>query len=68
MGERTSIYSVLVGKPEGKRPLGRPGRRWQDNIETDIQEVRCGMDLICLAHYRGRWWVLFNAVMNRWLP
>jgi len=68
MEEGTSTYNVLVGKSEGKGPLGRPGPRWQDNIKTDIQEVRCDMDLICLAQYRSRRWVLFSAVMNRWLP
>ena len=60
MGERTSTYNVLVGKPEGKKPPGRTGSRWQDSIKTDIQEVRCGMDLICLTQYRGRWWILFS--------
>ena len=42
MGERRGVYRVLVGKPEGKRPLGRPRRRWEDNIKTDLQEVGCG--------------------------
>jgi hypothetical protein len=41
-GERRGVYRVLVGKPEGKRPLGRPGRRWEDNIKMDLQEVGCG--------------------------
>ena len=50
MGEERGVYSVLVGKPEGKRPLGRPRRRWVDNIRTDLQEVECGyMDWIGLA-------------------
>jgi len=49
MGERISAYRVLVGKPEGKRPLGRPRRRWEDNIKMDLQEVKCGMDWIELA-------------------
>jgi len=43
MGERRGVYGVLVGKPEGKRPLGRPRRRWEDNIKMDLQEVRCGV-------------------------
>jgi hypothetical protein len=50
MGEERGMYRVLVGKPEGKRPLGRPGRRWEDNIKMDLQEVGCvGMDWIRLA-------------------
>ena len=50
MGEWRSVYRVLVGKPDGKSPLGRPGRRWEDNIKTDLHEVRCGgMDWIELA-------------------
>jgi hypothetical protein len=55
----------LVGKPEGMRPLGRPRRRWEDNIKTDLQEVRCGSkDWIQLFRGRDRWWGLVNAVMN----
>ena len=54
-----------MGKPEGKRPLGRPRRRWEDNIKMDFQEVRCeGMDWIELARDRDRWRALVNAVMN----
>jgi hypothetical protein len=57
MGERRVVYRGLVGKPEGKRPLGRHRLRWEDNIMLDIQEVECGvMDWIDLAHDRGRWW------------
>jgi hypothetical protein len=53
--ERRGVYRVLVGKPEGKRPLGRPRRRWEDNIKMDLQEVRCGgMDWIELAQARER--------------
>jgi len=60
------VYRVLVGKPEGKRPLGRPRRRWEDNIKMDLQEVgREGMDWIELAQDRDRWRALVNAVMLR---
>jgi len=59
------LYRVLVGKPEGKRPLGRPRRRWVDNIRMDLQEVGCGlMDWIGLAQDRDRWQTLVSAVMN----
>jgi len=69
MGERTDLYRVLVGKPEGKRPLVRPRRRWEDNIEMDLQEVGCGgMDWIELAQDRDRWRALVNAVMNLRVP
>jgi len=55
MGEETGVYRVLVGKPEGKKPLGRPRRRWEDNIKMDLQEVGCGgMDWIELAQGRDR--------------
>ena len=56
MGERRGVYRVLVGKPEGKRPLGRPNRRWEDYIKMDLQEVGCrGMDWIKLAQDREMW-------------
>ena len=59
------MYRVLVGNPEGKRPLGRPRRRWEDNIKIDLQEVVCGgMNWIELAQGRDRWRALVNAVMN----
>jgi len=65
MGEGRGVYRVLVGKPEGKRPLGRTRRRWEDNIQMDLQEVGCGvMDWIELAQDRDRWRALVNAVMN----
>ena len=69
MRERRGIYRVLVGKPEGKRPLGRPRCRWEDNIKMDRQEVGCGcMDCIELAQVRDRWQALVNVVMNLWVP
>jgi hypothetical protein len=69
MGERRSVYRVLVGKHEGKRPLGRPRREWEDNIETDLQEVGYGgMYWIELAQNRNRWRALVNDVMNLRVP
>jgi hypothetical protein len=69
MGERSGIYRVLVGTPEGKRPLGRRKRIWEDNIKMDRKEVRCGgMDWIDLALDRDRWRALLNAVMNLRVP
>jgi hypothetical protein len=59
------MYRVLVGTPDGKRSLGRPRCRWEDNIKMDLQEVGCGvMDWIELAQYRDRWRAFVNAVMN----
>ena len=69
MDEEKGAYSVLVGKPEGKRPLGRPRRRWVDNIRIDLQEVGCGyVDWIGLAQDRDRWRTLVSAVMNLPVP
>jgi hypothetical protein len=69
MGERRGVYRVLVGKPEGRRPLGRPRRRWEDDNKMDLQDVGCGvMDWIELAQDKGRWRALVNAVMNLWVP
>jgi len=69
MGERRGVYRDLVGKPEGQRPLGRPRRRWEDNIKMDLQEVGCGgMDWIELGEDRDKWRAVMNAVMNRWVP
>jgi hypothetical protein len=69
MGERISMYRVLVGKPEGKRPLGITKRRWEKNIKMDIQKMGCvSMDWIELAQDRDRWRALVTAVMNFWVP
>jgi len=69
MGEGRGMYRVLVGKPEGKRPLGRPRRRWEHNNKMDLQEVEYGgMDWIKLAQDRDRWWALVSAVMNLRVP
>ena len=69
MGEERVVYRVLVGKSEGRRQLGRPRRRWVDNIRMDLQEVVCGyMDWIGLAQDRDRWRTLVNAVMNIRFP
>jgi len=69
MGEERGVYRVLVGKSEGKRPLGRPRHRWVDNIRMDLQEMGCGyMDWIGLAQYRDRWQALVSAVMNVRVP
>jgi len=69
MGEERGVYRVLVGKPEGKRPLGRPRHRWVNNIRMDLQEVGCGyMDWIGLAQGRDRWRTLLSAVMNVRIP
>jgi len=68
-GEERGVYRFLVGKPEGRRPLGRPRRRWVDNIMMDLQEVRCGyMDWIGLAQDRDRWRTLVSAVTNLRVP
>ena len=69
MGERGGLYRNLVGKPEGRRPHGRPRRRWEDNTKMDLQEVGCGgMDWIELAQDRDIWQALVNAAMNLQVP
>ena len=65
MGEEKGVHRVLVGKPEGKRPLGRPRRRWEDNIKMELQEVGGdGRDWMELVQDRDRWRTLVNTVMN----
>jgi len=69
MGERRGVCRVLMGKPEGNRPLGRSRNRWKYYIKMDLQEVGCGvMDWIELAQDWDRWRALVNAVMNFWVP
>ena len=69
MGEGRGVHRVLVGKPEGKRPLGRPRRRWEDNIKMDLQEVRGGCaDWMELVQDRDRWRALVSTVMNFRVP
>jgi hypothetical protein len=65
MGEERKLYRVLVGKPEGKRPLGRPRRRWEDGLRMDLTEIGLGcVDCIRLAQDRDRWQAVVSAVMN----
>jgi hypothetical protein len=69
MGEKRNAYRLLVGKPEGKRPLGRSRRRWVNNIRMDLGEVGCGdVDWIGLAQNRNRWRALVNPVLNLQVP
>jgi hypothetical protein len=69
MGENRNVYRLLVGKPEGKRPLGRPRYRWIDNIKTDLLVIGLSVvDWISLAQDRYRWRALVNAVMNLRVP
>jgi len=68
MGEGSGVHRVLVGKPEGKRQLRRPRRRWEDNIKMDLREVAGGGDWMELAQNRDRWRALVNTVMNFRVP
>jgi hypothetical protein len=69
MGEGRGAYKIVVGRPEGRRPLGRSRRRWEDDIKMDLQDVGLeGMDWIDMAQDRYRWRALVNAVMNLRVP
>jgi hypothetical protein len=69
LGEKRNAYRILMGKPEGKRPLGRPRRRWVDNIKMDLREIKWdGMDWIGLAQDRDQWRALVNTLMNLRVP
>ena len=69
MGKRIGVYRVFLGTSEGKRPLGRPRTRWEDNIKMDLKELGCVcMDWIELAQDKESWQALVNAVMNFWVP
>jgi hypothetical protein len=68
MGEERGVHRVLVGNPEGKRPLGRPRRRWEDKIKMDLQEVGGGVDWMELAQDRDRWQAIVSTVMNLRVP
>jgi hypothetical protein len=69
VGEGRGVYRFLVWRPEGKRPLGRPRHRWEDNIRTDLREIGIdGANWIQLAQDRGQWWAFVNMVMNLWVP
>jgi hypothetical protein len=68
MGDKRNVYRLLVGTPEGKRPLGRPRRRWMDNIKMDLLEIGVSVvDWIVLAQDRYSWRALVNLVMNLWV-
>jgi hypothetical protein len=69
MGDRRNAYKILVGKPEGKRPLGRPRLRWEDNTRMDLREIGWGgMDLTDLAQDRDQWRALVNTILNLRVP
>jgi hypothetical protein len=68
MGKKRNAYRIFAGKPEGKRPSGRPRRRWEDNIRMDLREIGWGMDWIDLAQDRDQWRALVNTVMNLSVP
>jgi hypothetical protein len=68
-GAKGNAYRILMGTPEGKRPLERPRRKWVDYIKMDLREIRWGrMHWIDLAWYRDQWWALVNTVMNLRVP
>jgi hypothetical protein len=67
-GEKRGAYRILVGRPERRRAIGKPRRRWEDNIKMDLQDVGRGMDWIELAQDRDRWWGLVSAVRNLRVP
>jgi hypothetical protein len=68
-GEVRGAYNILVARPEGRRPLGRPRRRWEDNIKVDLREIGFGdVDWMHLAQDRDRWWAVVNMVMNLQVP
>jgi hypothetical protein len=63
------VYNILVGKPEGKRPLGRPRRRWEDNIRNDLREIVWeGVDWMHLDQHRDQWWAVVKAIINFRVP
>jgi hypothetical protein len=66
MGEVRGAYNILVGRPEGRRPLGRPRHTWEDNIKMDFREI--GFGDVDWAQDRDRWQALVNTVMNLWVP
>jgi len=69
LGVSRGVYRILVGKPEGKSPLERSRRKWEDNVKIDLQEVGCGgMDWIDMGQNRDRWRAIVNAVKNLWVP
>jgi hypothetical protein len=69
MGEKRNAYRILVGKPEEKRPLGRPRHRWVDNIKRDLREIGWdAVDWIDMAQDRDQWMALVNTVLNLWVP
>jgi len=69
MGKMRNAYKILVGKPEGKRPFGRPRRSWENNVKMDLKEIWWkGVDWIRLAQDRDQWWALVNTVVNLQFP
>jgi hypothetical protein len=69
MEEERGVHRVLVGRPKGKRPLGRPRYRWEDNIKMDLREIGIdGVNWIQLAQDRVWWWAFVRMIMNRWVP